>query len=69
MRIRHSLKSLIPVILMLASARTAHAQGGPPMPGMPGPGMPGPGMPMAGAQQIPGSYGMYPAQSPYQGNV
>ena len=67
MRIRHSLKSLIPVILMLASARTAHAQGGPPMPGMPGPGMPGPGMPMAGAQQIPGSYGMYPAQSPYQG--
>lgn len=67
MRIRHSLKSLIPVILMLASARTAQAQGGPPMPGMAGPGMPGPGMPMAGAQQIPGSYGMYPAQSPYQG--
>lgn len=67
MRIRHSLKSLIPVILMLASARTAQAQAGPPMPGMAGPGMPGPGMPMAGAQQIPGSYGMYPAQSPYQG--
>ena len=67
MRIRHSLKSLIPIILMLASARTAQAQGGPPMPGMAGPGMPGPGMPMAGAQQIPGSYGMYPAQSPYQG--
>lgn len=37
------------------------------MPGMAGPGMPGPGMPMAGAQQIPGSYGMYPYQSPYQG--
>ena len=67
MRIRHSLKSLIPVILMLASARTAQAQGGPPMPGMAGPGMSGPGMPMAGAQQIPGSYGMYPSQSPYQG--
>ncbi len=67
MRIRHSLKSLIPVILMLASARTAQAQGGPPMPGMAGPGMPGYGMPMAGAQQVPGSYGMYPAQSPYQG--
>ena len=67
MRIRHSLKSLIPVILMLASARTAQAQGGPPMPGMAGPGMAGPGMPMAGAQQIPGSYGMYPPQSPYQG--
>ncbi len=62
MRIRHSLKSLIPVVLMLASARTAHAQGGPPMPGMAGP-----GMPMPGAQQIPGSYGMYPSQSPYQG--
>ena len=62
MRIRHSLKSLIPVILMLASARTAQAQGGPPMPGMAGP-----GMPMAGGQQIPGSYGMYPPQSPYQG--
>jgi len=29
--------------------------------------MPGYGMPMAGAQQIPGSYGMYPPQSPYQG--
>ena len=67
MRIRHSLKSLIPVILMLASARTAQAQGGPPMPGMAGPGMPGYGMPMAGAEQIPGSYGMYPPQSPYQG--
>ena len=67
MRIRHSLKSLIPVILMLASARTAQAQGGPPMPGMAGPGMPGSGMPMAGAEQIPGSYGMYPPQSPYQG--
>ena len=62
MRIRHSLKSLIPVILMLASARTAHAQGGPPMPGMASP-----GMPTAGAQQVPGSYGMYPSQSPYQG--
>ena len=37
------------------------------MPGMAGPGMPGYGMPMAGAQQVPGSYGMYPAQSPYQG--
>jgi hypothetical protein len=61
MRIRHSLKSLIPVILMLASARNVQAQGGPPMPGMAGP-----GMPMAGAPQVPGSYGMYPSQSPYQ---
>lgn len=57
MRIRHSLKALIPVVLMLAGARTAQAQGGPPMPGMP----------MPGAQQVPGSYGMYPYQSPYQG--
>ena len=59
MRIRHSLKSLIPVILMLASAQTVQAQGGPPMPAA--------GMPMPGAQQVPGSYGMYPYQSPYQG--
>ena len=66
MRIRHSLKALIPVILMLAGAQTVQAQGGPPMQGMPGPGMPGLGMPMAG-QQIPGTYGMYPYQSPYQG--
>ena len=59
MRIRHSLKSFIPVILLLASARTVQAQGGPPVPAA--------GMPMPGAQQVPGSYGMYPYQSPYQG--
>ena len=59
MRIRHSLKALIPVIMMLVSERTVLAQGGPPMPAA--------GMPMAGAQQVPGSYGMYPYQSPYQG--
>jgi len=29
--------------------------------------MPAAGMPMPGAQQVPGSYGMYPYQSPYQG--
>jgi hypothetical protein len=62
MRIRHSLKAIIPIILMLAGARTVQAQGGPPMQGMPMP-----GMPMPGGQQIPGSYGMYPYQSPYQG--
>ena len=72
MRIRHSLKAIIPVILLLASTRTVQAQGGPPMQGMPMPGgqmagMPMPGMPMAGPQQIPGSYGAYPYQSPYQG--
>lgn len=59
MRIRHSLKALIPVIMMLVSERTVLAQGGPPMPYG--------GMPTAGPQQPPASYGMYPYQSPYQG--
>ena len=62
MRIRHSLKAIIPVILLLASTPTVQAQGGPPMQGMPMP-----GSPMADPQQVPGSYGMYPNQSPYQG--
>ncbi len=62
MRIRHSLKAIIPVILLLAGAQTVQAQGGPPMQGMPMP-----GGPMAGPQQVPGSYGAYPYQSPYQG--
>lgn len=62
MRIRHSLKAIIPVILLFASTRTVQAQGGPPMQGMPMP-----GSPMAAPQQVPGSYGMYPYQSPYQG--
>ena len=62
MRIRHSLKAIIPVILLLAGAQNVHAQGGPPMQGMPMP-----GYPQAGPQQVPGSYGMYPYQSPYQG--
>ena len=62
MRIRHSFKAIIPIILLLASARSVQAQGGPPMQGMPMP-----GGPMAGPQQIPGSYGAYPYQSPYQG--
>ena len=62
MRIRHSLKAIIPVILLLASARTVQAQGGPPMQGMPMP-----GYPQAGPQQVPESHGMYPYQSPYQG--
>lgn len=67
MRIRHSLKAIIPVILWLAGAQTVQAQGGPPMQGMPMPGYPQAGYPQAGPQQVPGSYGMYPYQSPYQG--
>ncbi len=71
MRIRHSLKAFIPVILMLVSERTVLAQGGPPMAygGMPVVQQaPGPyGMPMAGPPQAPASYGMYPYQSPFQG--
>ena len=62
MRIRHSLKAIIPFILLLASTQTVQAQAGPPMQGMPMP-----GSPMAGPQQVPGSYGMYPYESPYQG--